>query len=233
MILLKNIVSVVGRFFSISLILVFLLFVASVYAGVYRTDVVLQHRIEGVVSDLFGAPISDAVIRIQDRDKLESEIKKSDSKGRFLFDNVNSGDYTLTITALGFRRRVLDLAVTDGNPSFLLVGLLTGTTVGLPDYRIHGVIYDTQGRPLTDALIRIFSPINSEASWEFRTDERGGYSLSVPAAGDFVIIVMKSGYSVTCTKITLAPPQLTAKSSEMNFRLRPSIPFGPVNHNRR
>src|SRR5688572_16301447 len=72
----------------------------SAYAQEYRG------RLQGVVSDPTNAVIAGANVQLTNIDKGNSVSRMSDNAGRYLFDLVEPGRYTVTIEAQGFTRFV-------------------------------------------------------------------------------------------------------------------------------
>jgi hypothetical protein len=61
--------------------------------------------ISGTVMDATGAVIANASIVATDVDTQAARTGKSNSEGRFLFSQVNPGNYTLTVSATGFAQQ--------------------------------------------------------------------------------------------------------------------------------
>ena len=61
--------------------------------------------ISGTVMDATGAVIANASIVATDVDTKAARTGKSNGEGRFLFSQVNPGNYTLTVSASGFAQQ--------------------------------------------------------------------------------------------------------------------------------
>src|ERR1700679_2522051 len=79
--------------------------------------------ISGTVKDAAGAVLSGAQVVLQPG----ATIVASDAQGRYLVTNLNPGNYTLTISYVGFTTSVSTVAVTAGKATPLDVTLNVGS----------------------------------------------------------------------------------------------------------
>ena len=86
-----------------TLLIFLLLTVINVRALVAQSGT--SSAISGTVMDATGAVIANASIVATDVDTKAARTGKSNSEGRFLFSQVNPGNYTLTLSASGFAQQ--------------------------------------------------------------------------------------------------------------------------------
>jgi hypothetical protein len=71
--------------------------------------------ISGFVSDISGAAIPDAQILLTNIDTNETSNTSSNKDGRFKYDSLAAGNYSLKIEAIGFKSHVATNIVFEGN----------------------------------------------------------------------------------------------------------------------
>src|SRR4051812_41199241 len=69
---------------------------SSLYAQDYRG------RLQGVVSDPSGAAVASATVTLQNVNTKNVTVRNTSENGRYLFDFVEPGPYTVTSEAAGF-----------------------------------------------------------------------------------------------------------------------------------
>jgi len=79
-------------------------FVCPAFASIFGT-------VRGIVHDVQHRPISGAHLQLQAKDSDWKREALSDNDGKFQFDAVPAGDYTIRISRDGFREYSADLAV--------------------------------------------------------------------------------------------------------------------------
>ena len=151
--------------------------------------------ISGVVRDgRSGAAISGVLISLFGPSGTRQFI--TDSRGRFVTDQLPSGDYTLAAIKPGFvgaglvkRRPVMPMAfhladgewIADANIEMWRSGVISGTVV------------DEYGQPVVGVPVRVLTrvPVAGSARWATgavaRTDDRGIYDLSGLGPGIYVV----------------------------------------------
>jgi hypothetical protein len=87
------------------------LFASSANAQDYRA------KIQGLVTDATQASVVDATVTLKNVNTGVEEVRKSDASGRYQFDFVQPGTYSVSVEAKGFQRTVQEnvLAVTRGD----------------------------------------------------------------------------------------------------------------------
>ena len=87
------------------------LFAGSANAQDYRA------KIQGLVTDATQASVVDAAVTLKNVNTGVEEVRKSDASGRYGFDFVNPGTYSVSVEAKGFQRTVQEniIALTRGD----------------------------------------------------------------------------------------------------------------------
>jgi Carboxypeptidase regulatory-like domain len=90
--------------------------------------------VTGIVMDQRRTPVADASVTLQQEAKAAREPAKTDSAGRFRFENVGDGRYTVEVEREGFARSVNTLQISGKAPDALTIklslsSLLTNLTV--------------------------------------------------------------------------------------------------------
>lgn len=75
-----------------------------------------QFNISGEVKDNQKMPLSEAFLLLSPSD----QITKTNAKGKYSFDNLKKGTYTLTLDADGFQQKVIQVEIKDQNVVFNL-----------------------------------------------------------------------------------------------------------------
>jgi hypothetical protein len=70
--------------------------------------------ITGTLTDPSGAAVGGASAAIRSTDRNQTHVTQTDDRGRFAFRYLAPGPYELSLTAAGFERRVVTLALTAG-----------------------------------------------------------------------------------------------------------------------
>lgn len=101
-----------------------------------------------VVDSVTGAPVAAATVRLQ----AGARIAAADAEGRFSFGALLAGEYSLEISAVGYRSRRVDrIEVTDDQPRSVVVGLAP-ISCALPEGR---TVTARRLQPDADGVIRI------------------------------------------------------------------------------
>jgi len=89
-------------------------------------------RISGLVTDVNGAVVVGATVKLIDKTKKEEKTATTNSEGRYTFGNVDPGTYDLSISQQGFRTTLFadikaDIATASVHDAVLEVGNATET----------------------------------------------------------------------------------------------------------
>ena len=153
--------------------------------------------IQGYVFDPSGDPYSGALVTVaaseerQGDDASGYELSRSDEAGRFRFDQLTPGTYSLTATAVGFGAAVKNgVALAPGQALHDVE--LTLSEEGL---RISGEVRDSGSGPIGGAIVRA-SRGNTAGSALFATitDGQGKYSLML-SMGKYLLLAGADGYA--------------------------------------
>ncbi len=184
--------------------------------------------VAGVVISPTGTPVTEFTAVLSYRGdptaagpRLASNTEMvSDPGGRFLLQNIDPGDYQLTVTAPGFARAVVDL-VTVPSGSVQDIGAVRLPRGGI----IRGVVKTPQGQAIQDVMITAFNSTDPAAprakmdkeatqasedgekdggdgssvnqrQWSARPDAEGKYELNGLNPGTYILKVESSRYVV-------------------------------------
>ncbi len=191
--------------------------------------------ISGVVNDgVTARPLAGAVVRLQwnDQDKSFANSTTTDSKGRFVFQQLPaSNTYIIHVAKPGYTSS-LGEAFPPGN------GLLSaGTRIALADREwiddvrialfppgaINGTVVDERGEPVIDVPVRALAQIAVAGQFQLvagpvvRTDDRGVYRIPALPRGKYIVTVpsVQSVVPASTTIATLAGMTSSQLASNM------------------
>lgn len=129
--------------------------------------------------------LAGATVMVSDvRGEVVGTLATGDD-GRFTFGQLSEGEYTLVITAAGYRPVARGVSVRHGQESRQDVELDGGGRLG-------GVVRSSlDGRALSEAQVTLVDPAGNVVGVT-STDEDGGYVFTDLPAGEYTVIV--SGY---------------------------------------
>src|SRR5579864_3544391 len=82
--------------------------------------------VKGVVTDASGGVVQQAKITLTSRETGETRGRNADARGRFVFNQLKIGPYTLLVEAAGFRQAVAEATVRSGEAADLSIQLEIG-----------------------------------------------------------------------------------------------------------
>ncbi len=126
--------------------------------------------IEGIIRDTSGKPIAGASVFMgrYRRQNQEEDLIASDSNGHYIFDNLRTGWYTLTVEAPGHSPRCERLLIGDS-------GLKVDFELGEP-HLLCGLIVDSDDNPVLGARVRVDEWQDERTlAWEMETGEDGRF----------------------------------------------------------
>src|ERR1051326_1631606 len=89
--------------------------------------------VKGIVADPSGGAVGQARLPLRSNETGQSRTQKTDSEGRFAFDQLRGGDYTLQAEAAGFRPASTAAHVRTGETADITfrleLGAVTGTVI--------------------------------------------------------------------------------------------------------
>jgi hypothetical protein len=177
-------------------------------AGVAQSN----HELTGVVTDRFGAVISNAVITLYSTDGIVRS--HTDHKGHFAFTNPPARKYQIEAAAQGFKTTTREIDWT-GNEDPLSISLAVGTSdcgsgeTGAISYALARPagnenltikVRDFAGRPLPRANLLITRTRAIAKQFSQSTNHNGEFLLSSVEPGEYVLKVSRAGYYDATTR---------------------------------
>ncbi|HVV23375.1 MAG TPA: MFS transporter [Pseudonocardiaceae bacterium] len=161
--------------------------VVAVGGGPVAVDVVLTgtSSLTGVVSVAGkGTPVEAAMATLADTEGEVVGAQATGPDGRYLFDELVAGTYTLVVSADAYRPVALGVTVPGTGRTEQNVELTGGS-------RLHGVATVGEGRVVPDARITLLDRAGNVIGVT-TTDDAGEYAFSDLPEGDYTVIA--SGY---------------------------------------
>jgi hypothetical protein len=161
--------------------------VVSVGRGPVATDVVLSgtSSLTGLVTVAGkGIPVVAATATLADHHGEVVGARTTGQDGRFLFDELLGGNYTLVVSGEAYQPVALGVSVSGTGKSEQNVELIGGS-------RLHGVATVGDGRVVPDARITLLDRAGNVVAMA-TTDSTGEYAFSDLPEGDYTVIA--SGY---------------------------------------
>jgi uncharacterized protein YfaS (alpha-2-macroglobulin family) len=161
--------------------------VVSVNGSPVAVDVVLTgtSSLAGVVTVAGkGTPVPGALATLADERGDVVGARATDDSGSYLFDELVAGNYTLVISAEGYRPVATGVAVPGTGQHRQDIQLAGGS-------RLRGVATVGDGRAVPDARITLLDRAGNVVAMT-TTDESGEYAFSDLPEGDYTVIA--SGY---------------------------------------
>lgn len=164
-------------------------------------------KVQGLVTDATDASVIDATVTLRNVNTGVDEVRKTDSSGRYQFDFVQPGTYSVTVEATGFQKVIQENvnAVTRGDVTVnfsLKVGDVTqainvSEQVGQVDFNSATVTTTVQGSMLKDLpvlarnpyTLALLNPAVVNDYWDvahrnpFYQWSSGGLSIGGPTGG--------------------------------------------------
>ena len=102
-----------------------LLWVAMMTVGVHAN---VKVKITGTVTDENKEALIGATVRLTGGDSLTVSLGTTDAKGRFAMKNIADGDYTLTISFIGYDDNIVKLAGAGGDIDLGQISMTTASS---------------------------------------------------------------------------------------------------------
>ena len=198
--------------------------------GTY-TVIKTANNIEGIVIEDGSSPevlIGNATAVLVETGAVDTTPDTGDDKGKFSFENLPAGTYTVTVSAAGYFSKTVSA---DSWPSDNKIKLVKVTAA---DGKIEGVVKDPSDNLLDEVLVQVKKDgaLLADASgkaFSAYTNADGKYSFSFlqedVAAGDIYTVVFKKDGFVTNENLT---PKLgilenvANGATDADFTLRPT-----------
>lgn len=163
---------------------------------------VRQYDLRGVVTEsgTFGTrPLAGAVVRAMPSGRTST----SDASGRYAFENLEAGTYTLTATAPGHRTATRSVPLRSDAEVGINLPVAANTDDDDDDDNdgrgaVSGVIVDSDGRAISGASIRL-----TPGNYSTTTDSQGRFSLPSIADGTYMLHLRAQGYPAMNRKVTI------------------------------
>jgi len=174
--------------------------------------------IAGHIVDLYGSPLSDAVIEVSGN-QIKNLSVRSDKDGGYLINNLAEGTVTVTAVARGFRPETRSLTLNAGETTRFDVGLEPMTIADQTPVLLTGTIRNNNKAPLVEVTLTVLSPFNSRLVKNAKTDSTGRFRFEFNNGGQYIVYASKPGFLASSSSVVLpaAPP----RRAELNFRLVP------------
>jgi hypothetical protein len=147
--------------------------------------------IKGAVKKANGTPIAGVLMTISG---AVSETTTTDTSGKYRFENIPNGSYTVTPSKTGFD---FNLASTD----VTVYGAdVTGQDFTGATFFISGIVKKANGTPIAGVLMTL----SGDADKTVTTNSTGRYKFINIAGGNYTITPNKEGFTFAPASITLA-----------------------------
>src|SRR5438067_821008 len=110
-------------------------------------------NISGHIMDLYGSPLSGAVIEVSTK-QLKNLSAVADKDGGYVIHNVPEGTVSVTAVAPGFRPETRSLTVRRGETALFDLGLEPASIADQPAVRLTGTIQKSK-LPLKDVRVTV------------------------------------------------------------------------------
>ncbi len=153
--------------------------------------------ISGVVKDVNGVGIANAEVMFASKG-ISSGSTRTDSQGRFSFQDVNPGSYRVTASKEGYISNSADVDVVAGQNSTCNIVLENAPP---PVGEIQGTVTDEDGNPLQGVYVKL-------GSYTTVTSADGKYALAEIPVDDYIVYFSKQGYKSVQKSVTIDEDQV-------------------------
>ncbi len=174
-------------------------------------------EMHGIVSDLFGSPISMAKVEVVGQGH-PSISTLTNNRGEYRIAGLEPGEKTVSVAFRGFFLLKEALVLKDGESRLLDFGLVVGNLSDLPPIPLRGRVVQNDDKPLEDATVTLVNAFNERVRFKRRTDPAGRFSMEVGEPGQYIVYASKAGYIVNVTSRHL-PGTLPREKHEVSLKL--------------
>lgn len=175
--------------------------------------------IYGRVVDLFGTPITDAVVELTPIQTSQKVSVRTDKDGSYLFRDVLPGEVNLVVRSQGFRAENETLLVHADEQLLLDFGLEAGSIADQPPVELSGMVQQASKAPIKDATVTVVNAFNRRLIRIVKTDSRGRYQVEFKNGGQYLVYATKPGFLVSTAAVVL--PAAMPRKRQINLVLLP------------
>jgi uncharacterized protein YfaS (alpha-2-macroglobulin family) len=169
--------------------------------GPAEHDVVLAGaaRLAGTVRTAGpGRPIAGATVALADSRGEVMAARDTDDAGRYLFEGLPPGSYTIAVTAPSYQPSALSVTVLDGT-------LVTADAELQGRVRVEGTAHSTQGAVVPDAQVMLLDPDGNVAAVT-TTGPDGRYAFENLTESDYTVIARGYPPAASTLRVTSDQP---------------------------
>jgi len=188
---------------------------ATIYAGEATVADFLLQRAPGGTSTVFGIvqdeeenPLRGVAVIIEGNNF--SDNTETNEDGFFTFENVLSGNYTLTFEKEGYKTQTMDITIGEGEVKDLGIITLEQVETG----KVYGYVMNIKGNPIEFVKLRL-KGIKTKVIKTASSDADGLFEFTDLGADTYVIFAKKKGYKKTQQKVVLEEGDSTEIEIEM------------------
>ena len=184
--------------------------------------------VRGTVVDFSGRAWAGAIVAL--KKKADSVIDpepgnaletKTDSDGRFSFEELPEGQYEIFLKSVTpALREIKEVPILPPGSVFEVdFGLEIASIGECPRHFVVGQVRDQGNRPIAGAKVSVINAFNQRRVLSAKTDKNGFYQLGLCNPGQYVVFVNTAKYEVQ-TETAIFTPTLLSRT--LNFSLVPS-----------
>lgn len=168
-------------------------------------------NIAGIATDIdTAAPLPGTSVRVFNSEGLTVGTAVTDAAGSYTVASLSSGSYSIVFAEEGYASRTVGAIVSAGATANISIALarLAGA--------VSGVVTDTNGNPLPDTVVRVFS--NNITVGRINTSEDGSYIIPNLSPGTYILSARAEGFGGETLGVIIEPAQTTP----LNIRMTPN-----------
>jgi hypothetical protein len=175
--------------------------------------------IHGRVMDLFGTPLSDAVVEVTTKENSEKRSIRTNQDGSYLLRNMPVGEVRLVAKSRGFRPETDTLLLQADEQVTLDFGLEAGSIADQPPVELSGTVQQRSKAPIGDATVTVINAFNRRLIATVKTASDGRYKVEFKNGGQYVVYASKPGFLVSAAAVVL--PSASPRKGKINLVLKP------------